>query len=269
MKKIIKKIIRNLFLINKISKKIYSKIKNYNRFKMYDENQFISKQDDLFSSLGLNRTYGLKKLIEIKKEYPFIQQEMSSEHQTLFASLSISKNIKNILEIGTYDGTNAFLLSKLFPNSNILTIDLDNEDNNFINSYDRNQSVADFCKKRDEILNKSHNINFKKTNSLKLIFNNDKFDLIWIDGAHGYPVVCMDIVNSLKLLNSNGVIMCDDVFINKIKSDRIYQSTATFETLQELKNENIIDYKLIYKRLNKENNFSEKNRKYVAVVSLK
>ena len=90
-----------------------------------------------------------------------------------------------------------------------------------------------------------------------------------IDGAHGYPVVCMDIVNSLKLLNFNGIIMCDDVFINQIKSDRIYQSTATFETLEELKNENIIDYKLIYKRLNKENNFSAKSRKYVAVVSLK
>ena len=43
--------------------------------------------------------------------------------------------------------------------------------------------------------------------------------------------------------------MCDDIFINQIKSDGIYQSVATYETLQELKNENIIDYKLIYKAL--------------------
>lgn len=79
----------------------------------------------------------------------------------------------------------------------------------------------------------------------------------------------MDIINSLKILNFNGIIMCDDVFINQIKSDGIYQSVATYETLQELKNENIIDYKLIYKRLTKEHNFSEKSRKYVAVVRLK
>ena len=269
MKKILKKIIRNLFSVHKIPKKIYSKIKSYNRFKRYDEDQFILKQDDSFSSLGLNRSYGLKKLIEIKKEYPFIQQEMSSEHQTLFASLSISKSFKNILEIGTYDGTNAFLLSKLFPNSNILTIDLDDEDNNFVNSYDRNESVADFCKKRDKILNKSRNIYFKKTNSLKLIFNNDKFDLIWIDGAHGYPVVTSDIVNSIRLLNSGGIIMCDDVWKSTPNNqDSMYSSIASFETLTSLSEAKIINFKLVYKRLSRIHNYIKENIKYIGFIKL-
>ena len=31
------------------------------------------------------------------------------------------------------------------------------------------------------------------------LFNNETFDLIWIDGAHGYPVVCSDITNAIRL----------------------------------------------------------------------
>ena len=61
--------------------------------------------------------------------------------------------------------------------------------------------------------------------------------------------------------------MCDDVFINKIESDKIYKSTASFETLEELKRENIIDYELIYKRLDIENNFDITKRKFVAIVT--
>ena len=45
----------------------------------------------------------------------------------------------------------------------------------------------------------------------------------------------------------------------------MYNSVAAFETLVELKKENIIDLELIYKRLGVENNCDEKNRKFVAI----
>ena len=102
-------------------------------------------------------------------------------------------------------------------------------------------------------------------NSIKLYNSDKKFDLIWIDGAHGYPVVCMDIINSLRLLNNDGLIMCDDIYVNKIKSDRMYNSNAAFETINELANEKIIEYKLIYKRLDIENNFNKDKRKFIAI----
>ena len=86
-----------------------------------------------------------------------------------------------------------------------------------------------------------------------------------IGGAHGYPVVCMDIINSLRLLNNDGLIMCDDIYVNKIKSDRMYNSNAAFETINELANEKIIEYKLIYKRLDIENNFNKDKRKFIAI----
>ena len=35
------------------------------------------------------------------------------------------------------------------------------------------------------------NIKFEELNSLNLINYKEKFDLIWIDGAHGYPVLIL------------------------------------------------------------------------------
>ena len=82
---------------------------------------------------------------------------MSSEHQVLFSAFSLSSkyNFKNILEIGTFDGTNAFLLSKLFSNAKITTLDLKDEDNLFKETYSRenNDVLKKFCRDRDELKN--------------------------------------------------------------------------------------------------------------------
>ena len=53
-----------------------------------------------------------------------ITKGMRSIHWLLFCSISNVSSIINILEIGTYDGETTQLLSKIFPNSSIATIDL-------------------------------------------------------------------------------------------------------------------------------------------------
>ena len=196
---------------------------------------------------------------------------MSSEHEVVFSCISQDKNrsINDILEIGTFDGFNSLLFSHLFPSSNIDTIDLSEKDKDFINFYNRKDTVADFVKDRDYILSKSKNISFFRLNSLRLLNHKKKYDLIWIDGAHGYPVVCMDIINSLHILKNNGLIICDDIYINKdqIKSDKMYSSIASYETLNELKKENLINFKLVYKRLEPEYNCIKNKRKYIGIVN--
>ena len=102
-------------------------------------------------------------------------------------------------------------------------------------------------------------------NSLKLINHNKSYDMIWIDGNHVYPTVCIDIINSLNLLNEGGLVMCDDIYTNKITSDKMYYSNAAIETLRELANEKIIEYKLIYKRLDVENNFNKDQRRFIGI----
>ena len=290
----IKRLLKNILRPHKIPFKIFDKLKHYYdlirffyQLKKYDEEKFIKEQNNIFNIYGLDRVDGLKKLAVIKndikniidisrieKSSDFRVDGVASEHEVLFSSISVSKklNVKNILEIGTYDGFNAFVLSRLFKDSIIDTIDLPSSDNDFINYYGREKTVKDFIAARDNILKQNKNINFYEMNSLKLINHNNSYDMIWIDGNHVYPTACIDIINSLNLLNDNGLIVCDDVHLNldnsiSKKSLQMYKSTASYETLNALQNENLIKFNLIYKRLAGKSNCYQKWRKYIGIFN--
>ena len=275
MDNLLNKIFYNLKIPHKIPKKILNKLNYYFSYKKYNQNFFEKEQNEIFKYFGLNRQEGVKKLILIKKDLDFKSRNsgMSSEHEVIFSSLSLNSNksLTDILEIGTFDGYNSLLLSNLFPNSNIDTIDLPETDEDFINYLIIKDNVSKFIQERNIILSKNKNINFFSLNSLKLLNYKKKYDLIWIDGAHGYPVVCIDIINSLHILKENGLILCDDVHLklNQSNSDKMYRSIATYETLNELKKQDLIDFRLIYKRLSAEHNCIESTRKFVAIVSKK
>ena len=266
----IKKILRNILQPHKIPKKIIKKIKFYIAKKNYNESYFTEEQNKIFKRLGLNRPEGLKKLQNIKKDMNSENREtpMSSEHEVVFSSLSLNNNIKikQILEIGTFDGMNSLLLSKIFPNADIDTIDLPRTESDFKNFYNRKNKIDEFISYRNNNL-KNDKIQFREKNSINLINFKNKYDLIWIDGAHGYPVVCADIINSLHLISPNGVILCDDIFTNLLisESDRMYNSIASFQTLALLKEENLINLELIFKRLTVNKNCLQQDRKFVAV----
>ena len=269
------KMLSNLARPHKIPKKILNKLNYYFSYKKYNQNFFEKEQNKIFEHFGLNRQEGIKKLVSTKKDLDFKlrNSEMSSEHEVIFSSLSNSKNksITDILEIGTFDGYNSLLLSNLFPNSKIDTIDLPETDDDFVNFYNRKDNINKFIQDRNIILSKNKNINFSPLNSLRLLNYKKKYDLIWIDGAHGYPVVCIDIINSLHVLKENGLILCDDVHLklNQSNSEIMYNSIATYETLNELKKQDLINFKLIYKRLSAQHNCIENIRKFVAIVSKK
>ena len=275
MNKLFKKIVSNLARPHKIPKKILIKLNYYFSYKKYNQNFFEEEQNEIFEHFGLNRQEGVKKLTLIKKDLDFKlrDNEMSSEHEVIFSSLSLDKNNSStdILEIGTFDGFNSLLLSNLFPNSDIDTIDLSETDDDFINFYNRKENISKFIQDRNIILSKNKNINFFPLNSLKLLNYKKKYDLIWIDGAHGYPVICIDIINSLHNLKEYGLILCDDVHVrlNQSYSDTMYSSIASYETLNELKKQDLINFRLVYKRLSAENNCIENTRKFVAIVSKK
>tara|TARA_B100001063_G_C16683834_1_gene513289 strand:- start:134 stop:967 length:834 start_codon:yes stop_codon:yes gene_type:complete len=274
IKKLIKKFFNNLIRPHKVPKKLLTKLDYYFKYKEYNKVLFENEQNDFFNHYGLNRNKGVENLKFKKKELAKnfdINRGMGSEHEVFFSSLSLKsdRSITEILEIGTFDGFNAILLSKLFTAANIDTIDLPENDEDFINFYNRKNQVSKFIQDRDDILSENKNIKFYTLNSLKLLNHKKKYDLIWIDGAHGYPIVCIDIINSLHLLNENGIIVCDDVHkdLTQIGSDRMYNSVASYETLNELNKENLIQFKLIYKRLDPKSNCIESERKFLAIVT--
>ena len=73
-------------------------------------------------------------------------------------------------------------------------------------------------------------------------------------------------MNSLRLINKNGIILCDDIIL-KSNNYNQYSSKASIETLSILKKAGIIDYTLFYKRLSVEHNSIPNNRKFVAYIT--
>ena len=51
--------------------------------------------------------------------------------------------------------------------------------------------------------------------------NKDKFDLIFIDGLHVYEQVKKDILNSLKFLNENGMILVHDCMPDSLSKQAV------------------------------------------------
>lgn len=265
----INSIIYNLKAPHKIPIKIFKKIKFIIDRLNYDLAKYENEQNIKFSNLSLDRSEGLKKLKKIKSQLNLSNREMSSEHEVLFSSISISNNskISKILEIGTYDGANAYLLSQIFHSAEIETIDLSKSDEDFKNFYNRKNKLDIFVKNRNTLVAKSDKINFTEMNSIELTkIDKQKFDLIWVDGAHGYPVACIDLINSIKLLNDDGIILVDDIILSNADNDRMYFSSAGYDTLNELKKSSVIDFHLIFKRLDANSNCDKSKIKYIAFV---
>lgn len=214
----------------------------------------LKNQNIEFAKMGLDRELGLSKINQICDSI-FGQSYsetngMWSEHLVLLASISESgKSIKNILEIGTFKGETTRLLASLFPNSKITSLDLE---------FDEVQKKGKYSYALEEMKSNSKialkNVTFMKKNSLNLISDTSKYDLIWIDGDHRSPTVVSDIINSIRLLNKNGIAICDDVFLRKMWWGDKYSDEHSFKCLHELKCENIILLHFVYKRMGRQFN---------------
>lgn len=171
----------------------------------------------------------------------------------------------NMLEIGTFDAVNICSLASLYPNVKFTTYDLPSTDKTFRNTYNRATSFSAFASNRNALLKSCTNVKFIESDSTLLTrleaSTSSSYDLIWIDGAHGYPQCTIDITNSFSLIKPGGWILCDDVFLaGLISEDAYYRSYSAFSTLTTfLRLYHIIDAFLLPK--------SEKNfTKFIAAI---
>lgn len=109
------------------------------------------------------------------------------------------KNYPNkILEIGSFEGLSTSFFLYLFNNSKIDVVDL------FLPQY---KEVFD---KNLKIINNG-SVKIFKTNSHNFLSNNNEsYDLIFVDGGHGYLDVLVDLLYSYKFLNLDGILLIDD-----------------------------------------------------------
>jgi predicted O-methyltransferase YrrM len=158
--------------------------------------------EDIFTKLEFN-VEGIKSELA-NNSMDYFNHNISWQHH-IFLGLKL-KNLKekmNILEIGTFDGNFTNFLSNNFSASNIFSIDLLQDDKNFLTSYDRDNAVylKEFLLKRDKNIS-NNNITFLPSDSISLIekFEKNFFDMIFVDGDHLNPQVTIDIFTSTLLL---------------------------------------------------------------------
>ena len=249
------------------SKKIYHLLNDY-KYRNYDLSKDLSYNENILSKLGLDIEKIKSRVNQLNLSY---YDENLSWHYHLFAGLNEyfrKKNIevKNILEIGTYDGKFTKYLSKTYSNSKVVSIDLHQNENTFRDTYDRKdeEKFKKFLEERFKNLNEE-NISFIEMNSTKLnqYFKQTKFNLIWIDGDHLNPQVTIDIINCLNLIDNESIICVDDVIMdNEFKKNK-YVSNESYHTLQLLEKNKLIESYYLIKRIRKNNAI---NKKYISLI---
>lgn len=263
----------------------YLKLENY-KFKFhyykdkffyapfYNQEKTKDKEIEKFEHYDLNYSKAIQKLDAILKELNMnsfqSQKGMASLHWVIFCALSENNNIQNILELGTFDGLTTLIISKIFPNANITTIDLPEDDPIFINTYKRDDEKyrEEFIRRQKENTS-ADNITFIKKNSFFLQdVVDEKFDLIWVDAGHLYPEISWDICNSYHLCNKNGWLMYDDVIPNTNKYSA-YDSSDSYKILNYVCRRMKNKMTLFLKRLDPEFSANPIRRKYIAVINKK
>ena len=119
------------------------------------------------------------------------------------------KNIRNILEIGSYEGRSCIYFGKKFIDAKITCVDtwsgsdehLNIKFKEIENNFDKN-IVNHLGNNRVEKQKLSSDFFFEK--------NNKFFDLIYIDGDHQTDQVNKDINNAWRVLNDGGYLILDD-----------------------------------------------------------
>lgn len=121
----------------------------------------------------------------------------------------LEKKIK-ILEIGTYEGLSAVFILSTLKKSHLTIVDT------FKGGLEQ-KGVSSFSN-----LKRKFNNNIKKYKKRVFVhegssdsffkLSKNKFDFIYIDGAHDFNSVLKDSINSFKCLRSNGWLIFDDYF---------------------------------------------------------
>jgi len=231
-----------------------------------ESQELLAKQEELFTSLKLDRSRGLSKINDVCTRLFGVEYSehngMWSEHLVFLASLSESQeSVKNILEIGTFKGQTTLIISQLFPDSKIISVDLNHDEIKKNRTY--SYALPELGKKKN--FEKIPNVEFLELNSLQLLSFNVMFDLIWVDGYHLSPTVIVDISNSVRMLRSGGIALCDDVILRKSNIDRD-TDLSSWLTLKELAACGLIQLTLINKRIAKKFNNTIVQSKFLGVA---
>jgi predicted O-methyltransferase YrrM len=245
-------------------------------FKLYEKlffnrEEIIMYEREKFSLINLSEKDGhaaLHAALQNLRKGVF-DRSIDSVHWLLFGCLSKSEGkFPRILEIGTSDGTGTRILSELFKKSEIITIDLPDNDPLTRSFYGRSEDdkFKKYLQRQEENVS-AVNVKLLKVNSFFLLDHvTGPFDLIWVDGGHLYPDIAWDLSNVWHLCRKGGYILVDDVIpINKDYRTKLV-STDSSRVIDYIKERADVRVTYFLKRTNAASDSSKYRRKYVALL---
>ena len=132
--------------------------------------------------------------------------------------------VRDMLEIGAFEGRTTSFAARLFPNARIVCVDpwTDYPEMSELSRAEASfrQNIAEFCDRVRPIKGFSHAI------LPRLLDEGERFDVIFIDGSHAYADVVIDSLFSWKLLRPGGVLIWDDYLWRRADYGRLVPKLA-------------------------------------------
>ena len=242
------------------------------RISKFSQTEIEAEQSERFRALGLDWKESRKGVENLLGKNLDIFSHRSEHYELLFA-ISQRDKPRKILEIGTATGNFTVFLATIFPGAEIETIDLPRSDNRFWNATTDLATTSGGAaskidlEERDARLSRFANIKFRELNSLALTFQeSEKYDLIWVDGDHTYPVVSIDLANALRLLEVGGTLASDDIYVTSQRK-RSSGNQESYETLVQFQKAGLIHFDLVLKRLFPEPDYNKRSQKFIALAT--
>lgn len=120
------------------------------------------------------------------------------------------KDIRKILEIGSWEGRSAVWFLESFPESKIVCVDT------FQGSPEHHDAALDVAGTKGRFMNNTkkfgNRVVIREGHSSRVLFGlgPESFDLAYVDGSHTEIDTMTDLVMSFNLLKPGGIMLVDD-----------------------------------------------------------
>lgn len=180
--------------------------------------------------------------------YSFKYTDWFSDNINVWKKYLSNINNFDYLEIGTFEGRSAVFVGQLKNINKITCVDTfqgsdEHKEIDFELVYKNCLKNLNKIEKTTELL-KEESENF-------FLKNNKNFDVIYIDGSHYYDDVKKDYNNSIKSLNKNGILICDDFLWFQYENKKDNPLVAILESFYKYKDELdilFLNYQIIFKK---------------------
>lgn len=184
------------------------------------------------------------------KKYSFSYDDWFSKNFNIWKKTLANLNEIRYLEIGSFEGRSAVFVGELKNTKEITCVDTF-EGSDEHNMIDFNLVYKNCSTNLNKFNVKSNLIKDKSDNFFSK--NNQKFNVIYIDGSHFYEDVKKDFINSLNCIEKGGILICDDFlwfYYNNLAHNPI---VAIIECYEKFKNDLeilFINHQIIFKKIN-------------------